>query len=132
MPIIFAQFTRFVITGSMNAMIDFTVYLGLTRFFDFWHYHLALATGVAFIVANTNSYFMNKYWTFTSRTKRNITEYGKFITVSMIGFTINILTFYFLVAQLGVHDLVAKVVVVGIVLMWNFTVNKFWTFSHAV
>lgn len=132
MPIIFKQFARFFVTGSINAAIDFIVYLGLTRSFEFWQQHLVVATGVAFIVANTNSYFMNRYWTFKSRATRRKVEYAKFFTVSLIGLGINVVTFHYFVVGFLINDIVAKVVVAAIVLVWNFLANKLWTFKHAV
>jgi putative flippase GtrA len=132
MPLVVKQFMRFFITGSINAAIDFIVYLGLTRSFHFWQQHLVWATGVAFVVANTNSYFMNRYWTFQSRTQSKKMEYGKFLTVSLIGLGINVVTFHYLVYWFSLHDVFAKVVVAGIVLVWNFSANKFWTFKHAL
>lgn len=132
MPTVVKQFVKFFITGSINAAIDFIVYLALTRLFNFWQEHLAIATGIAFIVANTNSYFMNRYWTFRSRQVVNKIEYGKFFTVSLIGLGLNMLIFHYLVYWFELHDIFAKVVVAGIVLIWNFSANKLWTFKHAV
>lgn len=129
MPPIAKQFARFFVTGTVNASIDFIVYLGLTRMFSFWQNHLAAATGIAFIVANTNSYFMNRYWTFQSRAKGHKVEYTKFLTVSLIGLGINVVTFSWLVHWFGLHDVAAKIMVAAVVLVWNFSANKFWTFK---
>ena len=132
MPPLFKQFSRFAITGSINAAIDFLVYLGLTRLFHFWSNHLVWATTLAFITANINSYLMNRYWTFQSRTMPSTVEYTKFFIVSIIGLSINVLIFHYLVYWFEIHDIYAKVIVAGIVLIWNFSINKLWTFRHAL
>ncbi len=48
---------------------------------------------VSFIVANINSYYWNKYWTFAAQTtKKTETEFVQFFIVSLIGFVTNVLT----------------------------------------
>lgn len=134
------QFARFCVTGTINATIDFSCYLLLTRLFDFWSQHLVTASITAFILASTNSYFMNKYWTFRDRLGKHHIQYPKFITVSVISLLISAGCFYMLVHAWHFNDILSKVIVAAIVLFWNFTINKLWTFvpakvnaeSHAV
>ncbi|MDP3970719.1 MAG: GtrA family protein [bacterium] len=123
-----SQFVKFCITGTINAGIDFLVYLGLTRYFDFWENRLVMATGVAFVIANINSYIMNKYWTFRDPNGRHKIQYPKFFAVSLVGLAINLAVFYYLVHVLMIDDILSKVIVAAIVLVWNFFANKFWTF----
>lgn len=125
------QFVRFCITGFINAGIDFTVYLGLTRLFHFWSQHLVLATAIAFAIANTNSYIMNTYWAFKAVGRHHI-QYPKFLTVSLVGLSLNALCFQILVGQFQLHDIIGKIIVAGIVLVWNFSANKLWTFAHEI
>jgi len=41
---------------------------------------------------------------------------------------INETILYFLVTNAEFHDLIAKAMAIGVVLFWNFTINKLWTF----
>ncbi|MFH1456493.1 MAG: GtrA family protein [Patescibacteria group bacterium] len=122
------QFMRFCITGGINAVIDFIIYLSLTRFFNFWSQHLVMATAIAFLIASTNGYFMNKYWTFKDNAGKHHVQYPKFLIVMTIGLGINALCFYFLAHYMGINDIVSKILVAFIVLFWNFSLNKLWTF----
>ncbi len=124
------QFIRFCITGTISAAIDFTVYLSLTRLFDFWSKHLVTTTILAFIIANTNSYFMNKYWTFEQGMGSHAIQYPKFILVSIVGLVINAAFFFSFVHILKFNDIISKIIVAAIILCWNFVANKFWTFIH--
>ena len=125
---LFFQFMRFVVVGFINTGIDFCTYLLLTRFVDYFDTHKVIATSIAFVMAATNSYFMNKFWTFRDPSKEYGTQYLKFFSVSLIGFGLNAGMFYVLL-EFGLFDILAKVITIGIVLFWNFLANKFWTFK---
>lgn len=129
MSSLFWQFFRFCVTGTINTVVDFIVYLGLTRSFAYWENHLVLATGISFVVASTNSYVMNKYWTFKDKFGKHVIQYPKFITVALIGLSINVGLFYVFVHLVHINDIASKVLVAGVVLFWNYLANKLWTFS---
>ncbi len=101
------QLAKFIVIGVLNTLVD----LGALAFM----FSLAYLTGAAiassdilltfvipitffilykslsFIVANINSYFWNKYWTFgTENDKKTSTEFTQFFLVSLIGFIINV------------------------------------------
>ncbi len=123
------QFIIFCLVGTTNAIIDFAVYLFLTRVLNVWSEQLTYATMVSFLVANFNSYFMNKYWTFKNKEKLHHVQLPKFFVVTVLGLGLNALCFYILTYYFGLFDVLSKVIVAGIVLFWNFTLNKFWTFK---
>lgn len=121
------QFIRFCIVGAINTVVDFGVYIALTRPFPFWGSHLVLASVCSFIVAVSSSFLLNNYWTFGLRRlelKRSI----KFVLVALGGLGWNALTF-FVLHRLGTYDLLAKAAATGVVLAWNFTLQKKWTFK---
>lgn len=124
-----AQFIRFCVVGTLNAGVDFVIYLTLTRLFAFWQHNLWLATAVSFSVASTNSYFLNKYWAFQDKTGKHTVQYPKFIAVSIVGLGINLLAFSICLNIFHLHDIISKIIAAGIVLFWNFAINKFWTFA---
>lgn len=123
-----AQFIKFAIIGTVNTFVDFGIYFGLTRSSIFWEKHYLWANFIAFVVAASSSYIFNKNWTFRDTNKKIRIQYSKFILVSAIGLTINETILFFLVTKAGLHDLMAKVLAIGVVLFWNFTINKLWTF----
>lgn len=123
------QFSKFVFVGLINTGLDFLVYAGLTRVFLFWDSHKILAASLAFFIANLNSYFCNKYWTFQNKEKKHHLQYLKFLIISLIGLGLTDLIFY-LALHLGLYDLLAKLVPIPLVLLWNFSANKYWTFTR--
>ncbi len=95
---VFLELGKFAIIGVLNTSIDFGVLNILIL-------ATAQASGISFaffkassfVVANINSYFWNKHWTFAapqsgasivqSATGR---EYAKFLVVSLVGLIINV------------------------------------------
>lgn len=125
------QFVRFAIVGVINTGVDYVTYFLLTRLVDYFDEHKVYATSIAFILAATNSYFMNKIWTFRDKSRQVGEQYLKFFAVSLVGFGLNALIFYFLL-RLGLYDILAKVLTTGVVLFWNFLANKLWTFKQKI
>jgi putative flippase GtrA len=77
------QFLRFCVVGSLNAIIDFAV-LDLLL----WIYptsdttKILLFNSIAVLLAATNSFFWNKYWTFRNRQPISMAEIGRFVVVA--------------------------------------------------
>jgi putative flippase GtrA len=102
LKLFFFQLAKFGATGAANSAIDIGVLALLVSLF---YSETAIVPTIAFIgfrtisflLANTNSYFWNKFWSFKNKstkesnlkTKKS-TEFGKFILVSAIGLIINV------------------------------------------
>lgn len=123
------QFVKFSLVGASNTVIDFGTYILLTRVFAV---HFLQANTVAFVCAASWSYFWNRTWTFRSSDANIRKQYIKFLIVATIGLGITTGLLYVLVMHTGMDDLVAKVIAVGAVLIWNFFVNRFWTFRTSL
>lgn len=77
------QFLRFCVVGTSNAIIDFGVLnllLWLYPTTDVWK--TLGYNSVAVLMASTNSFFWNKYWTFQQRHPITFQEVYRFIVVS--------------------------------------------------
>ncbi|RFM26604.1 GtrA family protein [Deminuibacter soli] len=119
------KFLKFGVVGVMGVVIDF----GLTWFFKEklrWNKYLANVTG--FSVAVINNFFFNRFWTFKSTNPNWGLEFGKFALVSTIGLLLNNLCIYIFHQRLKFNFYTAKVFATGIVFVWNFTSNMFFTF----
>lgn len=122
------QFIKFAVVGTINTVLDFGVYLGLTRWL---HLHYLVANLLAFILAASSSFILNKYWTFRDNRLDGLTyQYIKFLTVSLVGAALTELTLFTLVHFLKTHDLLGKVMAIAVVTFWNFFANKHWTFRR--
>lgn len=123
----FRQFVKFSLVGTLNTGVDFGVYLALTRGLDFWSRHLVSASVISFGVAAVSSFLLNNFWTFRRDAAGWSARLPKFLLVASGGAGLNALTLGLLVG-LGVWDILAKAVATVLVLIWNFTLQKKWTF----
>jgi len=132
------QIVKFAIIGSLNTLLDLGVLnlliLVTSIATGYWY---SVFKGISFIIANTNSYFWNKYWTFSSGKSATTGEFGKFFTVSLIGFLINVGVASLIVNIVGAPDgfsperwaNVGAITATAISLIWNFLGYKFLVFK---
>jgi putative flippase GtrA len=133
------QFVPFIIIGLINTVIDFSIlniesYLtGITE-----GSYMFLLNAVSFSVATTNSYFMNKKWSFQDVSSKGTgKKFSQFLLISVIGMLINSSIVYtittFVSPVLGLSSSLwmnlAKAGATGISLIWNFLGYKFLVFK---
>lgn len=147
------QFAKFVVTGGLNALVDLGVLSILVFFFrssfgvDAKRTALSLGFAItfysiykatSFIIANINSYFWNKYWTFEKKsTDKAGVEFFQFFIVSVVGFLVNVIVASFVFksipAAAGLNSdqwgLIGAAAGSIAGLAWNFIGYKFWVFK---
>jgi putative flippase GtrA len=148
------QIAKFGVIGVSNVLVDLGVLSLVTIIFS-TQFNIgadeamigavtfySLYKSISFIVANINSYFWNKHWTFDQGTKKQTkSEFMQFFAVSIIGFLINVLTasivFKIIVGsriglsdtQLGQIGLIGAAAGSIVGLAWNFLGYKLWVFK---
>ncbi len=126
----FIQMFKFGLIGISNTVIDFSVYLVLTRFFIFWRENYLYANIIAMLIAATWSFVWNKYWTFKNSSRNASLQYIKFIAINIAGLALNTFILYIFVEFFNLPDLWGKAIGVIVVFFWGFFINKYWTFGH--
>lgn len=139
-PVLY-QFAKYAAVGTFNASIDF----GIVNFAIYvsgiasgWEYS-AFKTA-AFIVGTANSYFLNKFWTFSAKEKAHSREVAKFFLFSIVGGLINVGVASLVVngvhAPLGVSPNawanIGTLVGVAASFLCNFLSYKFFVFKKAI
>lgn len=122
------QFVKFCIVGGFNTVLDYSIYLFLSRVIGIYYLYANIAS---VLIAMTSSFILNKYWTFRNNDKQIRRQYLKFIMVNVVYFILNNLIVFVLVNYWQTFDLLAKAVAVFICLFWNFFANRYWTFKKA-
>lgn len=131
------KFLKFSVVGGLGSLVDFGLtalslsVLGLGEY---------LSNAIGFVLAASFNYTLNRLWTFRSQNPNVRGEFIKFLTVSTIGLGINSLVLFLYLRFVGVgldvggyhiQDFwIAKVLATGVVLFWNFFINKHYTFRH--
>lgn len=134
------QFAKFGLIGVLNTLLDFGVLNFLSYLTKVYSGSTLILLNVfAFLAANINSYFWNKSWTFSSRSRNVAAEFGKFLIVSLIGFGINSLILWVLTSLIHplagaspqIWENIAKLVATVIYTIWNFIGYKLIVFKEA-
>ena len=137
------RFLKFAVVGAVGSVIDFGVMNLLTRGLSM---KLVYAGTISFICAVINNFTGNRYWTYPeSRSRHILHQLGMFFVVNAIGIAIRIPILHFLEPPLeGVFtnmqslssispEFAAKnatlAIAIGIVMLWNFFVNRYWTYN---
>ncbi|HOV88979.1 MAG TPA: GtrA family protein [Candidatus Paceibacterota bacterium] len=131
------QFAKYALVGVLNTLLDFGIlnllsYVtkiyqgGWIVFFNFF----------SFFIANINSYFWNKYWTFDRGDKAKTQEFAKFFVVSLIGFGLNSFVLWAITSVSPLMNLtppqwenVGKLGGTIVSLIWNFVGYKIFVFK---
>ena len=122
------QFIKFAIVGFSSTIIDWGIYLILTRFLGIYY---LMAKILSFSIAMINSYIWNRRWTFKSNDPQKLREFIKFLIIALVGVVLNTLIMYVAVDFIYLNDLYGLVFASGIVMFWNFGANKFYTFKES-
>lgn len=119
------RFIRFCIVGGINTAIDFSVFYLV---FQILGTGVLLANALAFTAATINSYLLNKFWTFADPEPHSRRKVMLFAGVALSGLALSSLVISLLV--LWVSPLVAKLLTIGVVLVWNFILNRMLVFRR--
>jgi putative flippase GtrA len=130
-PAELARFGKFAIVGTIGAVVDFSILnLGIQVFgLAKW-----LANTFSFTAAVCSNFTWNRLWTYPeSRRESPWRQLAQFFVVNLVGYGINQAVFLsldrYVFASWGVWGYnVSKAAAIGIVLFWNYGINRIWTY----
>jgi putative flippase GtrA len=127
------RFIKFMVVGGFGAVLDITV---LTILVFVFHVPDYVANVISVACAVVSNFTWNTLWTFPETRKHSQLQkfFLQFALVNLVGLGINELVFivadHYLfepfLGQLGIYP--AKLFAIGIVLFWNFGINRIWTY----
>jgi putative flippase GtrA len=136
------RFYKFMVVGAIGAAVDFIVMNLLTRLAGL---SLTLSGTISFICAVASNFIWNRYWTYPdSRSRPLARQMIMFFIVNVAGVAIRIPILHFSEPPLqklfegqGISlvspDFLAKnltlTIAIGIVMLWNFFINRYWTYN---
>ncbi|ALM10247.1 MAG TPA: hypothetical protein DEB30_04650 [Candidatus Peribacter riflensis] len=117
------QFSLYVLSGGTAAIVDFGTYAILIRL-GVWYIIATVASGV---LGFATTFLMNKYIAF--RKKSDFFRHlFRFFIVDMANILVGAIALYMLVDGLGTEKQVAKLLTMGMVVLWNFFIYKFFVY----
>jgi putative flippase GtrA len=137
------RFLKFMVVGVIGAVVDFGI---MNLFSKLFNMPLVWAGTISFVCAILSNFLWNRYWTYPdSRSRPLMRQLIMFFVVNVAGLAIRLPILRFLEppmrslferlalpiplspAFLGKNFTLA--VAVGIVMLWNFFVNRYWTYN---
>ena len=137
------RFIKFALVGALGAVIDFAVMNLLTHVTNM---ALVFAGTISFICAVISNFTWNRVWTYPeSRSRPLLNQLGMFFAVNAAGVLIRIPTLHYLeppiqnFIEASFHTGFAAAefygknltlaIAVGVVMLWNYFVNRYWTYN---
>ena len=119
------KFTKFASVGICATGIQYVL---LVSIIELYKVRVSAASTIAFVVAAAVNYLLNRRFTFNSIARHTSTA-PKFLTVALVGITLNAAVIRWLEIHTTFHYILAQTCATSIVLLWNFTSNAVWTFK---
>lgn len=137
------RFLKFATVGAIGSVLDIVIMNLLTHLFNM---RLVYAGTISLICAIVSNFMLNRYWTYPdSRSRHFLHQLSMFFLVNLIGIVFRIPILHFLeppmarafegVAHLS-HasaEILAKnatiAFAIGVVMIWNFFMNRYWTYN---
>ena len=118
------QFLLFSAVGAVGTAAHFATLIALVQFFQ---HPPVLASAAGFVIGALVNYWLNYTVTFKSHSPHRIAV-PKFFSIALAGLFINTLIMAIAIGWL--HYLLSQALSTGLVLLWNFFCNRFWTFRE--
>jgi putative flippase GtrA len=120
-----------MVVGASGTILDFSI-LALLKTIGL---PTLPANTLSYMIGTINNFYWNRYWTFAEACKEIWQkQFFQFYIVSLIGLFLNISLTMFLETpfdtMVGTWGyLPAKVIATNVVIIWNYAVNRLWTFN---
>ncbi len=135
------RFVKFATVGACGAVTHFIILNTLVELFGFT---TLAANPFGFVAAVLQNFTLNRLWSFPeSRSRRTLTQLPQFALISIIGLGINQSVLFIVnrfseplwieaVGSAALGEVLSRnfslAVAIGVVLTWNFTANRLWTY----
>lgn len=153
------RFLKFAVVGAVGAVVDFTtlIVVQATILPPEDSLKVALATSIAFLAAVINNFIWNRFWTYpdsrTNSVRRQLAQFTFISAVGWLGRTAWISLAYlplglwlmpsalpiarlirpgYVPSETGAAKLgtiVAMLIGIAVVMIWNFFANRYWTYK---
>lgn len=137
------RFLKFATVGAFGALIDFGVMNMMTHMFNM---RLVFAGTISFACAVFSNFMLNRFWTYPdSRSRHFLHQFGMFLIVSLAGIAFRIPILHYVeppmaalverithIPQANAHIIAKNATLafaIGVVMIWNFFINRYWTYN---
>ena len=116
------QIAKFGVVGVICFGIDYGLMVLLT---EVGRLDYLFSSGISFSISVVVNYLLSMHFVFASKEENGkAKEFTIFVVLSIIGLLLTELLMWLSVEKLGVHYMLSKIVVTGIVMAYNFVTRK--------
>ena len=123
------ELMKYSLVGNFSNLIDFGLYIFLTRAFSFWRENYLIANLISLFVASLFRFIFHKQWTFRDSSQRVYAQYFKLILLLLVGLLLNEAILFISVEFLVIHDLIGKLIAVVLGTLFIYYFTRTWVFG---
>lgn len=124
------RFLKFCLVGLSGVLVNLGLLQLLTEIVGLFYLVSAVFSIESSVLSN---FILNEIWTFrerrTSPIKDVLNRMFRFNVVSLGGLSINMAILFLLTESFGMHYLISELFGIGGAVLWNFTLNTWWTWK---
>jgi putative flippase GtrA len=136
------RFTKFLVVGLIGASVDFGIMNVCSQLLRL---SLTFSGSISFFCAVISNFFWNRYWTYPDSRSRSVPkQLIMFFLVNLIGIFIRIPILHYLeplftevfqkyplfnISTKILANNVTLAIAVLFVLLWNYYINRYWTYN---
>ena len=121
------RLAKFGMVGCTGIVIDFSV-TWLCKEKLKWNKYAANSAGFSFAVVS--NYLLNRYYTFQNNDPGISLQFLKFLLISLVGLGLSTGLLFLIQKITRVNFYISKAFVIGLVFIWNYSVNSLFTFHY--
>lgn len=118
------ELLRFCVVGASGYVVNLAVFTLLVHAAGL---HYLAAAVLAFVVAWTNNFVLNKFWTFKRHGLSAVQQGARYLLVSLVALGLNLIVLELLVSA-GSPEVPAQAIAIAVVMPVNFLLNRRWSF----
>jgi putative flippase GtrA len=118
------QFQKFVLVGGVATATQYAVLVGMVRILGA---NPVFASSCGYVISALLNYYLNHRLTFRSAQSHR-RALPRFAVIAAVGLLINSTLVWALSERGPLPYLAAQIIATAVVLVWNFTANRKWTF----
>lgn len=119
------QFLRYMVVGGFGTVTHLAI---LALFVEWMGQSVVLGAVVGFLGALSVSYVLNHRWAFESQ-RAHASSLWRYVLVALSGLVLNTSMMIALVHYFQWRYFTAQLSVIAIVPIYNYLLNRYWTFS---
>ncbi|MCD9024484.1 GtrA family protein [Cohnella silvisoli] len=122
-----SSFIRYGMVGGLGTLLHFGILILLVESIKMT---AVVSSVIGFIIVLAVSYYLNRYWTFSTRImESHWRNFMKYCVVSLFGLLLNTAIMYVTVELWHIRYLIGQAIVILVVPASNYLLNRSWTFT---